>query len=59
MVLGAEGQIPNRSYEPGEEIFVLLKQISKGQGGIVLEITQTSTEYIEAILRKIVPELEE
>lgn len=59
VVLGAEGQIPNRSYEPGEEIFVLLKQISKGQGGIVLEITQTSTEYIEAILRKIVPELEE
>jgi transcription termination/antitermination protein NusA len=59
VVLGAEGQIPNRSYEPGEEIFVLLKQISKGQGGILLEITQTSTEYIEAILRKIVPELEE
>lgn len=46
-------------YEPGEEIFVLLKQISKGQGGIVLEITQSTTEYIEAILRKIVPELEE
>jgi transcription antitermination factor NusA-like protein len=38
---------------------VLLKQISKGQGGIVLEITQSTTEYIEAILRKIVPELEE
>lgn len=59
VVLGAEGQIPNRSYEPGEEIFVLLKQISKGQWGIILEITQTSAEYIEAILRKIVPELEE
>jgi len=25
----------------------------------VLEITQSTTEYIEAILRKIVPELEE
>lgn len=59
VVLGADGQVPNRSYEPGEEIFVLLKQISKWQGWIVLEITQTSTEYIEAILRKIVPELEE
>ena len=46
-------------YEPGEEIFVLLKQISKDQGSIVLEITQSTTEYIEAILRKIVPELEE
>ena len=59
VVLGADGQVPNRSYEPGEEIFVLLKQISKWQGWIILEITQTSTEYIEAILRKIVPELEE
>lgn len=59
VVLGADWQVPNRSYEPGEEIFVLLKQISKWQGWIILEITQTSTEYIEAILRKIVPELEE
>lgn len=59
VVLGADGQIPNRSYETGEEIFVLLKQISKWQWGIVLEITQTNVEYIEAILKKIVPELEE
>ncbi|HCB51018.1 TPA: transcription termination factor NusA [Patescibacteria group bacterium] len=59
VVLGPEGQVPNRSYEPGEEVFVLLKQISKGQGGIILEITQATPEYIEAILRKIVPELEE
>jgi N utilization substance protein A len=29
VVLQPEGQIPNRMYEPGEEIFVLLKQISK------------------------------
>jgi len=59
VVLQPDGQIPNRMYEPGEEIFVLLKQISKGQGWIILEITQSTTEYIEAILRKIVPELEE
>ncbi len=59
VVLQPDGQIPNRMYEPGEEIFVLLKQISKGQGGIVLEITQSNTEYIEAILKKIVPELDE
>lgn len=59
VVLQPEGQIPNRMYEPGEEIFVLLKQISKGQGGIILEITQSTTEYIEAILRKLVPELNE
>lgn len=59
VVLLPDWQIPNRIYEPGEEIFVLLKQISKGQGGIVLEINQSSTDYIEAILRKIVPEFEE
>lgn len=59
VVLLPDGQIPNRIYEPGEEIFVLLKQISKWQWGIVLEINQSSTEYIEAILRKIVPEFEE
>lgn len=59
VVLMPEGQIPNKNYEPGEEIFVLLKQISKGQGGITLEITQSSGEYIEAILKKIVPELED
>jgi len=46
-------------YEPCEEVFVLLKQISKDSGGIMLNITQSSPDYIEAILRKIVPELEE
>lgn len=59
VVLTPEGQIPNRIYEPWEEIFVLLKQISKDSGGIVLNITQSTPDYIEAILRKIVPELEE
>jgi N utilization substance protein A len=59
VVLLPDGQIPHRIYETGEEIFVLLKQISKDQWGIVLDITQSTTDYIEAILRKIVPELEE
>lgn len=59
VVLLPDWQIPNRMYEPGEEVFVLLKQISKDSGGIVLNITQSSPDYIEAILRKIVPELEE
>jgi transcription antitermination factor NusA-like protein len=58
-VLLPDGQIPNRMYESGEEIFVLLRQISKDSGGIVLNITQSTPDYIEAILRKIVPELEE
>lgn len=59
VVLTPDWQIPHRSYEPWEEIFVLLKQISKDQWWIVLDITQSTTDYIEAILRKIVPELEE
>lgn len=58
VVLAPEGQIPNRMYHPGEDIFVLLKQISKGHGWVVLDITQSSADYIEAILRKLVPELE-
>lgn len=59
VVLWPEGQIPGRVYNPGEEIFVLLREISKGLGGIILTITQSSNDFIEAILRKIVPELEE
>lgn len=59
VVLAPEGQIPHRIYEPGEEVFVHLKQISKDQWGISLDITQSSPEYIESVLRKLVPELEE
>ena len=46
-------------YEIWEDIFVYLKQISKDSTGITLDITQASEEYIEAIIRKIVPEVEE
>ncbi len=59
VVLPTSEQISNRIYEPNEEIFVLLKQISKWQWGINLNITQASEDYIEAILKKIVPELDE
>ncbi len=59
VVLTPDGQIPHRIYEPGEEIFVLLKQISKDTWWITLSITQSTPDYIEAILRKLVPELDE
>ena len=59
VVLPPEWQIPNRSYEPGEEIFVFLKKMSKEGGSINLEISQTNEEYIAVILEKIVPELAE
>ena len=59
VVLPPESQIPNRPYELGEEIFVFLKKICKEAGGITLEITQSSGDYVAAILKKIVPEFEE
>ncbi len=59
VVLWPEGQVPNRVYNPGEEIIVFLKEISKGSGGINLYITQAGTEFIEALLKRIVPEFEE
>ena len=59
VVLPSDGQIPHRMYELGEEIFVYLKQISKWQWWVILDITQSSEDYIEAILKRIVPEIEE
>ncbi len=59
VVLTPEGQIPHRIYEPGEEIFVLLQKISKDKTGIILEITQSTEDYIVAVLKKLVPELDE
>lgn len=59
VVLPQEGQIPNRIYHSGEEIIVFLKQISKGVGWINLDITQWWIEFIEALLKRIVPEYDE
>jgi len=59
VILPPEWQIPNRVYNIWEQIFVLLKQISKWTWGIVLDITQSSVDFIEVILKKLVPELEE
>jgi transcription termination/antitermination protein NusA len=59
VVLPRDGQVPHRMYHPGEDIFVLLQQISKDGGAVTLDITQSSADYVEAILRKLVPELEE
>ncbi len=59
VVLPPEGQIPNRIYHTGEEIIVFLKQISKWIGGINLDITQWWVEFVEALLKRIVPEYDE
>lgn len=59
VVLLPEWQIPRRMYEIWEDVFVYLKQIAKGKGGVVLDITQSTPEYVEAIIRKVVPEIDE
>lgn len=59
VVLPWPGQVPNRIYHTGEEIIVFLKQISKWSGGINLDITQWGPEFIDALLKRIVPEYEE
>lgn len=59
VVLPSQWQVPNRVYHTGEEIIVYLKQISKWSGGINLDITQGGPEFIDALLKRIVPEYEE
>jgi len=59
VVLWPEGQVPNRIYNGWEEIIVFLKEISKGSGWINLHITQWGTDFIDALLKRIVPEYEE
>ena len=59
VVLMPIGQIPGKLYTVGEEVFVLLKKIAKDGSDITLDITQSSSDFIEALLRKVIPELEE
>lgn len=57
VVLMSEWQIPGKIYNPWEEVYVLLRQINKDSSGINLDITQSSGDFIEAILRTLIPEL--
>jgi transcription antitermination factor NusA-like protein len=59
VVLMPSGQIPGKLYAIGEEIFVLLKKIAKDGSAITLDITQSSPDFIEALLKKVIPELDE
>jgi N utilization substance protein A len=59
VVLLPEGQIRGKMYSTGEEIFVLLRKIDKDINGVLLDITQASTDFIESLLNKIIPELQE
>lgn len=57
VILPPEGQIPNRVFNAWEDVYVLLRQISKGTGWVVLDITQSANEFVEVLLRNNVPEL--
>lgn len=57
VVLPLEWQLPNAHYEPGSDIFVFLKKMTKDSGGVTLDISQTNSEYVSAILEKLIPEL--
>ena len=59
VVLMPSWQIPGKLYAIGEEVFVLLKKIAKDGSAITLDITQASSDFIEALLRKVIPELED
>ena len=59
VVLMPSGQIPGKLYAIWEEVFVLLKKIAKDGSAITLDITQSSSDFIEALLEKVIPELEE
>lgn len=54
-----DGQIPGKNYNIWEEIFVLLRKISKDSTWITLDITQSTSDFIVALLTKIIPELED
>ncbi|MCR5411955.1 MAG: hypothetical protein K6E76_02975 [Patescibacteria group bacterium] len=56
IILPPEGQIPQKKYTEGEEIFVFLKGYGKD---MLPDISQTNKEYVEAILKMLVPEIEE
>ena len=58
-ILPPDGQIKWKNYEVWEEIKVLLKQIRRQGSDIILEITQSAPEYVESLMKKYIPEIEE
>jgi len=59
VILPPESQIKGKTYNLGEEVKVLLKQIRKQGSDIILEVTQTAPEYVEALMKKYIPEIDE
>jgi N utilization substance protein A len=59
VILPVEWQLRWKPYEIGDEEKVLLKEIRKQGWDIVLEITQSDPAYVEAIMKKYIPEIEQ
>ncbi len=59
VILPVEGQIKWKNYNVWDSIKVLLKEIKKQGSDIILEITESDPEYVAAIMKKYIPELEE
>jgi len=58
IIMDPKWQIPKRTYNQWEEIYVLIKKISTS-GWTNLEVSQSDPEFIKAILYENIPELEE
>ena len=59
VILPVEWQIKWKTYNVGDNIKVLLKEIRKQGSDIILEITESAPEYVSALMKKYIPEIEE
>ena len=59
VILPLEWQIKGKNYNAWDHIKVLLKEIRKQGSDIILEITETAPEFVEALMKKYIPEIEE
>ncbi len=59
VILPVEWQLRWKPYEIWDEEKVLLKEIRKQGSDIILEITQSDSAFVKAIMQKYIPELEQ
>ncbi len=59
VILPPNWQLPNKTYLKWEMINVLLKKIRKSGSDIILEVTQSAPEFIEVIMKRNIPEIEQ
>ena len=59
VILPVDWQIKWKTYNIWDNIKVLLKEIRKQWSDIILEVTESAPEYISALMKKYIPEIEE